>query len=826
MPSLATKGSVVIKILLTCLSIFLSVPETSLSQEVKSAVGRGQGVCPPFPLRDEAGNIIHPGKGILADVPYSPKKTCGAPGCHDYAKITEGFHFTQGKGETLPPEFADRYNWVLFPGNYGGNWCSPAPLYRQLAPKKNTSVRTIDMTSFDFVTATCGNCHPGGGPMEYDRDGKRYDEWMKDPASALSPGADNGLDGDYYKARWSETGVIEADCLLCHLPEYRYKKRNDQLADLNFRWAATEGAGFGSIAGKVAAGEVPKVTYDLSHFDENGNVLLHLAPEPRNEACLGCHAKPDWKKKGASYSSRTDVHMAAGLRCVDCHAGGSRAVDARIKEREAHQFGKGDDPSGWVRNDLDNTLRTCRNCHLEGWGNAPLADHSWLPPLHLEKLACQACHIPNRSVKSALIQASDVYNPAPRISPPAKHIWTFYDQQRQFWNHYGELELFTAGDKPTNISRPTLVRYHDMIYPVNRVHSAWVGLEETGKSGLNQLFMKDFFQMWTRHRQNPQANFPDLARIADDDGDGFVEVNRLEEIDALLQACGRFLQQTGFSMQGKRLVWVSDSRAYYSSKEFRELPREGHEATAYASVYKLSHDVAPARAALGSGGCTDCHGRQAGFFQGNVLQTAFHENDGKARWIRNAEVLDISSFWLWMGILRESWIKPILYVLLLVLLLLGILSVFKHLLSNRPFLSDTKVRAIVGLFLLLGLLAGILVWQTPDLASYMLLSRFRLDSNHFWISLALLCLTATLLLRSQGSSRRTNRVVRFGWGFFWITLLAGGGMLLKFSWLDLLIRFSYTAFDLGLLALSLVSAILMVGELFRSQAPVAKPEEC
>ena len=54
--------------------------------------------------------------------------------------------------------------------------------------------------------------------------------WMRDPASGLTPGGDNHFDGDYFKARWSETGVIEADCLLCHLPEYDIKKRNEQLS--------------------------------------------------------------------------------------------------------------------------------------------------------------------------------------------------------------------------------------------------------------------------------------------------------------------------------------------------------------------------------------------------------------------------------------------------------------------------------------------------------------------------------------------------------------------------------------------------------------------
>ena len=86
---------------------------------------------------------------------------------------------------------------------------------------------------------------------------------MRDAGAGLAAGAENGFDGDYFRARWSETGVIEADCLLCHMPEYDFRKRNSQLANLNFRWAATEAAGLGVIAGKVSADENPKVTYNL-----------------------------------------------------------------------------------------------------------------------------------------------------------------------------------------------------------------------------------------------------------------------------------------------------------------------------------------------------------------------------------------------------------------------------------------------------------------------------------------------------------------------------------------------------------------------------------
>jgi hypothetical protein len=120
----------------------------------------GDDVCPPFPLRDVRGAIIDPLKGENASVPYSPKQTCGA--CHDYDKITEGFHFQQGRGEKPTEDQAARCQWALTPGNYGGTWCSPAPLYRYLSPKRNVSARTIDMTSFEFIVAGCADCHPGG----------------------------------------------------------------------------------------------------------------------------------------------------------------------------------------------------------------------------------------------------------------------------------------------------------------------------------------------------------------------------------------------------------------------------------------------------------------------------------------------------------------------------------------------------------------------------------------------------------------------------------------------------------------------------------------
>jgi hypothetical protein len=90
------------------------------------------------------------------------------------------------------------------------------------------------MSAFEFANSNCGWCHPGGGPLEYDRAGYRYDN---QPSGLISGGTSNpdkdSHKGDYYAigtnqttkkpeiqsriANWQNGGVAEADCLMCHL---------------------------------------------------------------------------------------------------------------------------------------------------------------------------------------------------------------------------------------------------------------------------------------------------------------------------------------------------------------------------------------------------------------------------------------------------------------------------------------------------------------------------------------------------------------------------------------------------------------------------------
>ncbi len=114
-----------------CVSVIIflggAILECSLTHAVcaKDAAGEVKhfvGVCPPFFIKDEKGIPINPVKGENAGVPYSPKQTCGTAGCHDYEKITSGYHFQQGKDEEPGRDLTKLYQWVLSPGQYGGRW--------------------------------------------------------------------------------------------------------------------------------------------------------------------------------------------------------------------------------------------------------------------------------------------------------------------------------------------------------------------------------------------------------------------------------------------------------------------------------------------------------------------------------------------------------------------------------------------------------------------------------------------------------------------------------------------------------------------------------
>ncbi|HUV00032.1 MAG TPA: cytochrome c3 family protein [Bacteroidales bacterium] len=769
------------------------------------------GVCPPFYLYDEDGSIIDPLKGINEDKPYSPRQTCGK--CHDYGKITEGFHFQQGKDEVATGTYADRYQWVSTPGNYGGNWCSPAPLYRYLSPKENTSSRTIDMTSFSFITAGCGECHPGGGSTEYDRSGNRYDKFMLE--KGYEPGGVNDLDGDYYQARWSETGVLEADCMICHQPGYNNDLRKEQLKLLNFRWAPTAASEWGEVTGSVDKNMQVKVNYDLSLFDAEGKLSPRIIREPRNEACLFCHAQPGWKKRGANFDARTDVHIRAGMKCVDCHPAGSKALDDRINEREMHQFAKGDDPGGRVRDDLDNTVLDCNYCHTNGHLGAPVTTHNWLPPLHLEQIACQTCHIPERLVKPAQFQASDVFNPGTKIPSRGKHLWVFYGPDMKYYNHYGNMAMMGFDDKPTDPFKPVLARYKGKIRPVNRVHSAWPGIEVEGKPGLMQPKMGDIVKMWEDHFNDP-SNYPELSMITDDNDDQVIEVNRPEEIDALISAFTSMLRNTNYPIEGKRVVWATNERVYTSGNEYYSIEKEQWEASPYANVHTYNHDVFPARAGLGINGCTDCHSLSSEFFYASIVRYPFGE-DGKPVFEPQHKSLGISPFMIWLSAFREQIIKSFQYPAIVFLFLTLLISMAGYFNKKENYMKIIPVHLLVGYILLMA--AFVIAYLKPDVNSFVLPERLWFDRNHFFLTVLALAAGVFTWLKMRQEERTQSILYRLQSILISLALFSGFLMMIKFEIIYPVVRFAYTLFDLAVVLSVFITIFYLIDRQFKALKP-------
>ena len=487
-----------------------------------------------------------------------------------------------------------------------------------------------------------------------------------------------------------------------------------------------------------------------------------------------------------------------------------------------------------MRDDLDNTCLSCADCHDSGRMGAPIAKHRWLPPLHLEEIACQTCHVPIRQVKAVLVQAGDVFNPGTKIPTKGKHLWTFYGPDGEYWNHYGDLEMMGYDDKPTDSFQPTLARYRGKIYPLNRIHSAWPAIEMEGDTALMQPKMGDIYKMWTAHKAD-SAKYPDLSTITDDNEDDVPEVNRPEEIDALIRSVTQVMADTEYPMKGKRVVWVMDDRVYSSGTEFRTLNMHPWEASPYANVHKYNHEVLPANAALGINGCTDCHHPGSDFFFAKNVKYLFDEH---ARPVTQPqyELLGFSLFAVKLSVWREAYLKPVTYTLIVVLCLAIVAAVggaaVRWVFEPRPVSVAIRILPSV-IAIVAGVGATTLLWQ-PQLMQYMLPTRFWLDANHFLVAISVL-VTGLVAFLWELKGRMSPKADKRSWigsltcGVLLISLAlactAGILIFLKTPALEALTRYSYTIFDLSLTLILLgtsVSAFRYAARITTSSTITAK----
>ena len=187
---------------------------------------------------------------------------------------------------------------------------------------------------------------------------------------------------DFYW-RWQVSGKMEINCLTCHDAE----KSNEQaiyalqIMRQNFRWAATASSGFASVRGSardlpdnydIYSGTSPDqpqkipphVSYQAGRFNQKSEVFFEITRKIDNNRCYFCHStKPIDPLQPERWQVEEDVHLKAGLRCVDCHRHGLDHQMIRGYTQEAEQTNRPTVHSF-----------TCRGCHLG-------SDQSEVPPI-------------------------------------------------------------------------------------------------------------------------------------------------------------------------------------------------------------------------------------------------------------------------------------------------------------------------------------------------------------------------------------------------------------------------------------------------------------
>jgi hypothetical protein len=552
---------------------------------------------------------------VESKTPYSPKKTCG--GCHNYDQITNGYHFQQGRTDgmgkiVISDAFEPKYPWSLSSGMYG-KYLVVSVDSSQLAKKVNQHPSEIDKSSFYFVQ-NCGACHPGGGWGEYDRRGHLYYDEESKKFGYEDSGDSPLLDGDYtpfsngnaqYGAPWDQSGVSEADCLICHLKEYQWKERGATLRGRFFKYAPAAGAGWTDLklsqdeSGNSKVDEVI-VDYAKKEVADFENLHLQIVRKPPGENCWSCHAAADGKRIGRQWIPEKDVHRAKGLDCISCHP----------SDKE-HNFAKGNTIQETVRNDLNNSMHSCEDCHYKGKDKkAPRYKHPF-SPRHLKLIACQTCHIPFQTVTADL--AYDC----------ASTGWTFiFDTSKFLSNDPLDPKRSDPGGDP-NIWYPAITKWKGRIVPVKSLAVIYWGDLDPKTNVVRPI------SLWKIQELKKPL-------LKDDNGDGVPEVNSPDEIKAFLRAL------KGNDKFGDPVaihpVLMKGGFLYQLDKK-GELEKAKHE-QAEALDFSLSHNVMSGPDVIGARGCKECHSKKSPFFLRKVLVDPYDEK-GKPVYIETWERLGI-----------------------------------------------------------------------------------------------------------------------------------------------------------------------------------------
>jgi len=358
-------------------------------------------IHPAIPILDESGKHV-----LESGAAYSAKMTCGIAGCHDYEKITHAYHFEMGRDEA-GDKFGEQraLDLVSSPGYFGGYACMGGNNPDWLAKKENSDEANFADKGAAGLVQRCDGCHSGGGWMEKDRQGNRYDE--------VDPNTVTALDGDYFNRGtdahnmptsndvisqwdWKKSGVVEADCMMCHtdfsalqthkgspidsdgLNQFKTMRGKKLIDKGHFRYAGTamlENLNLNNTdditkhqtlvnfakTGKESRGrydfdlimenDKPKLEWNAAAFDDNGKTSIPMLKFPNNDNCMMCHRTSNSRRGFYGFGDNATVEIAP--------------EDGTIVEDYQDDVHKG---KTWTEeNGETRTIETCNSCHARSY---------------------------------------------------------------------------------------------------------------------------------------------------------------------------------------------------------------------------------------------------------------------------------------------------------------------------------------------------------------------------------------------------------------------------------------------------------------------------
>ena len=550
-------------------------------------------------------------------LPFSTANTCGK--CHDYNKIMNGWHFNAGNKEI--DDGRSGHPWLYVDKKTG----TQIPM--SLRDWKGVfKPQDLGMTAMEFIQEF-GRQMPGGGIGE-NEDLRPLDDIM----------------------RWDVTGNIEINCLSCHSANHAQDQAEyaDQLKKQNFRWAATAASGLAKVLGSakelpinydIYRGEAPDlehqisphVYYNVHNFNQKQEVFFDLAGKSPNDRCYFCHSTIEaetekWKHSG-------DVHIQAGMLCVDCHKNGlDHAISRSYLET-------GEEIAG---------TETCEGCHLgNGDHKAPRPVHDGMPVIHFTELTCTACHsgpIPKDEsifVKTSMGHALGVHGSNKSGTALPHIISPVFSEDED-----GKIA-------PYNLIWPSYwgTMTGDSIQPLNinsysEIISSFIKNTDTLLTG-----------SWLKFNENT------VKLILD----SLISTNDIAVASP---------------------VFVSGGKVYQIDTIGQLITIDHMAANPYS--WAIAHDVRPARQSLGVNSCSDCHSVNAPFYFGKVLV------DTPVDSIKNASIRmtafekkNVIGEWLFsFSFFFRPWLKIIIIFGVFVIFAVLIIYAFRGLGKLTIFLSQ------------------------------------------------------------------------------------------------------------------------------------------